>query len=784
MAELQVSGIPDPAMAADLAEFIGLLDRLRVWGGNPSFRTVASLVGPLLRPPQPVSKSTIADMFQPGRRRLNQDLVVAVVRALGLDERAVDQWRKAYVRVHAQAKTRPRGHLAPAELSADLIDFTGRAAVVERLLALLDERPARPVGPVVLTAISGQGGVGKTSLAIHVAHRVVTRFPDGQLQADLQGAGPVPVAPHDVLGRFLRALGMAPESIAGALEERAAQYRSMLAKQRVLILLDNVRDAAQVRLLLPGAGSSVALITSRSSLAGLDGANRVTLGAMDEEDSLRLLTRIAGESAVNASPEATDDLLRLCAGLPLAIRIAAARLATEPALTARRLVARLHDESARLNELQVEDRAVRATFAVGYDSLGPAARNAFALLALVPGQTVSLPAAAALLDGSPQSTEEVLAELLDAALLEPAGPKRYRFHDLIKVFAVECAHDAFADADGNLRSHSEAAVDRLLEWYLHTAVEAATAIHPNRRAVERDPIPPGRVSLTFTDPATALDWGDREQANLTAAVHHARRTGRHRQAWQLAITLWSQFQVRSAWADWIATHELALESAAELGDTAAQSWILNCLSPAYQGVGRYQDAIGSLERALDIRLQTDDLRGAASCLINIGFIRGELGEHDQAITATRRALTIYQELGFRAGQMLARINIGELDSRRGKPEDAVEHFQRALADSIEIGDRYQQGKILANLAASQLALERHGEAAQHATQAAALCKEQGNRFDEATSYRTLGLVAAAKGQNRLATTDFNRAIAIFTELEAPEAEETRRIADRVTGRQS
>ncbi|SOD46070.1 DNA-binding transcriptional activator of the SARP family [Streptomyces sp. Ag82_G6-1] len=324
----------------------------------------------------------------------------------------------------------------PAQLPATVPDFTGRSGFVRELGDILASAEGRVMA---VSALAGIGGVGKTTLAVHVAHRARAAFPDGQLYVDLQGAGARVAEPETVLGSFLRALGTADSAIPDSLEERAALYRSVLAGRRVLVLLDNARDAAQVRPLLPGTDGCAALVTSRVRMLDLAGAHLIDLDVMSPDEALALFTKIVGEERVASERKAALDVVAACGFLPLAIRIAASRLAARRTWTVSVLAAKLADERRRLDELQAGDLAVKATFELGYGQLEPAQARAFRLLGLADGPDISLAAAAAVLDLPAEDTEDLLESLVDTSLLESAAPGRYRFHDLVRLYARACA---------------------------------------------------------------------------------------------------------------------------------------------------------------------------------------------------------------------------------------------------------------------------------------------------------------------------------------------------------
>ena len=345
----------------------------------------------------------------------------------------------------------------PAQLPASVSDFTGRASFVAELSEVLSAASAAEGRVMAVSALAGIGGVGKTTLAVHVAHRARTSFPDGQLYVDLQGAGARAAEPETVLGAFLRALGTADSAIPDSLEERAALYRSVLDGRRVLVLLDNAHDAAQVRPLLPGTEGCAALVTSRVRMVDLAGAHLVDLDVMSPEEALSLFTKIVGKERVTSERQAALDVVAACGFLPLAIRISASRLAARRTWTVSVLAAKLADERRRLDELQAGDLAVKATFELGYGQLEPAQARAFRLLGLADGPDISLAAAAAVLNLPLGATEDLLESLVDTSLVESAAPGRYRYHDLVRLYARACA-----ERDEQPPSERGAAMSRLL----------------------------------------------------------------------------------------------------------------------------------------------------------------------------------------------------------------------------------------------------------------------------------------------------------------------------------
>jgi DNA-binding SARP family transcriptional activator len=455
----------------------------------------------------------------------------------------------------------------PAQLPGDLPDFVGREPLLTRMAILL----GNPALAVPVAVVTGAGGAGKSTLALHAAHQARDRFPDGQLYVHLAGAAAQPADPAEVLGRLLRALGTPAEALPQAESERSALWRSTLAYRRVLILADDARDAAQVMPLIPGVGGSVLLVTARDRLADLYGATFLPVDLFDREEARELFTAVVGPQRTAAQPAQLDRVLDTCADLPLAVRIAASRLASRPRWSVRDLADRLADAAHTLDELAGGAVAVRACFAVSQRQLPAETDRAFRLLALAPGAEIGLAAAAALLDLPARAAEDRLETLVDVHLLETPRAGRYRLHDLLRAYAAELA----AELADEVR---DAALDRLLAWQLQTADAAVAVLLPNRPRVPGIERPADAV--VFPDPVTALRWLESDQAALTAAVDLAGRTGRHAVAWRLAAVLEGYFVLRNLWTAWRTTHAVALAAVQALGDTTAEAAVLGGLSQA------------------------------------------------------------------------------------------------------------------------------------------------------------------------------------------------------------
>ena len=660
-----------------------------------------------------------------------------------------------------------------AQLPADLADFTGRREQVEQLTGLLAAAAdGAALGAVVVSAVAGAGGIGKSVLAVHVAHRAGPRFPDGQIYLNLRGSGAQPVAPGEALARFLRDLGTDPAAVPADPAERAARYRSLLAGRQLLILLDDARDAAQVRPLLPGTPGCAVLVTSRNSLPDLESAQLLDLDVLTGADALAMFTRIVGQARAAAEPAAAGEVLTACGGLPLAIRIAAARLNARPGWSTASLAARLGDARHRLDELQAGDLAVRASFMVSYAHVRPAAGlggeppdRAFRILGLAEGPDVSLPAAAALVGVPADDAEQALELLVDAHLLQSAVPGRYRFHDLLRVYASERAQAEEDQAD------RDQAIRRMLSWYLHTAAAAARLVYPHGRRMPLGQADPGIVPLTFTSYAGALEWLDAEYANLVAAVGQAAHRGEHELAWKLPASLTALFFLRGHITDWIATHQLGLASARALGDGSAEWWILNNLSLAYRHAKRMEAALDCQLQGLRIVREASDARRIATATVNLGYTLADIGRYDDAVEALQESLALFLETGSRAGEGIALGGIGKVHQANGKFTDAVDYYQRSLDACRESGEPVTEGTTLLGLSTVRFELGQADAAAQDATAAVELYGQTGNHYGQAQAKAVLGRAERDLGRPARARRHWQEAAAIYPELGLPQPDD-------------
>jgi DNA-binding SARP family transcriptional activator/tetratricopeptide (TPR) repeat protein len=649
----------------------------------------------------------------------------------------------------------------PAQLPADIADFTGRETPVAQLCALLLGRDATSSpGAVRIAVVNGAAGLGKTTLAVHAAHRVRTQFPDGQLYVDLLGASGQPADPGEVLARFLRDLGVEGDKVPARVDERAALYRTRLTGRRVLILLDNAKDAAQVRPLLPGSSSCTVLVTTRNRTPDLVSTRFVDLNVLEDTEALALFSRIVGEERSAAEPDATAEVLVACAGLPLAIRICAARLAARRQWRIATLADRLRNEYRRLDELSIGDLAVRASFQVSYDSLKSPARGAdparvFRLLGLWQGLWISLAAATVLVGESEHDTAAALEALVDANLLESSAPDWYRFHDLLKVYATERAQ---AEEPETARDQ---ALSRLLWWYLDTAQAAADTVSPQRYRVPREPSAPDHPALTFAATETALAWYDDERANIVAATRQAASFGLHEIAWRLPPTLFPFFNRRRNWADCVTTHRVAADNALVVGERLGEAWARNQLGYALAKL-RDTEAFGHLEQALATRQEFGDTLGEAQTAIALG--EGHLimhGANENALRYLRRAADLLEPMGAISLRSVALNTLGEVHFGLGDLDAAAEYYSQARDVDRQIGGQ-MEGHALNNLGHVYLLQHRLDEAIVSLQEAIRKHRASGTLDGEA--FKHLGQAQAEVGSEADAVASLAEALRIFEQI--------------------
>jgi DNA-binding SARP family transcriptional activator len=743
----------------------------------------------------------IGDLFAlaaefPLRERLRGQLMLALYRsgrtaeALGvyrgvrqmmIDELGIEPGRELQRLQHAilasdPAIDPPAGpvtvpHLTrqvPRLLPADIADFTGRAEQVsqirEQLTVTAADNSRRAVPVVVIT---GQGGVGKTSLAVHAAHGLAGRFADGQLFADLHGAGAQPADPAHVLERFLRALGVPGPQIPESQEERAEAYRNLLAGRQVLVVLDDAATESQVRPLLPGSGSAAVLLTSRRALAGLAGAARIRLDVFEVGQSVELLGRIAGTSRIQAERDAAAKVTEQCGHLPLALRIAGGRLAVRPHWDVRQLAERLADQARRLDELELGELGVRASISLSYDAASPAARRLLRRLALLEAPVFSGWVSAPLLDEQPPDADDVLDELVSARLIEPtgAGPGsvgQYRFHDLIRLFARErlAAEEPAAE--------QRAALERALGCLLFLSETARGPLRSSYAAMEskapRWPLPEALTGLLVSDP---IAWFERERAALVAGVVHAADASMVELSWSVVLAAESFLESRSHLDDWQYATETALAAARRAGDVRGQAAMLLSRGSIAEVRGQLAAARRDFDAAGRLFRDADDDHGFALAIRLTALIDRITGRLDAAADGFEQALATLRTTGDQWAiayvlQQMARVRLesGDPAAARKLLTEALQLTEAGVSNRVSAQVLYAVGEV-------QLQTGQLTDAADTFARALAQVRTLGDQLGEANVLCGIGLAATRQGQHDRARDALGHALELADAVSSP-----------------
>ncbi|MFE0512971.1 BTAD domain-containing putative transcriptional regulator [Streptomyces sp. NPDC058964] len=647
----------------------------------------------------------------------------------------------------------------PVQLPADTVDFVGRATEIETLGAALRPDPALYVPPVAV--VSGMAGIGKTALAVHVAHRLREEFPDGRLHADLRGFGAGDARdPHDLLARFLTDLGVREHPLPEHTDDRAALFRSALHGRRVLLLLDNARDAAQVAPLLPASGGCAVLITSRYTLADLPDAIRLRLDPLHTVEQRHLLTSLCGSERVRAEPGAAARILEACGGLPLALRLAGARLATRPGWPLTTLAQRLDSGSGRLRALSAGGLAVRNTFAMSYTALRDSPvpleaqqARAFRLLGLWPVHALAAESAAVLLHRPVDETEDLLEALVDAHLLRTPAPGRYAFHDLLGEYAVERA--AEEERPGNRK----AARLRLLGWYTAAVSKANALLTPGFHP----PLPEAELAAwlpEFADAEQALSWCARELPALTEAIRRAVRYERPDLAWRLAVGL-SGYAQRHWWTtEWERGTAAALGCAEEHEDLLGQGWLHACTGVVHASAHRPERSLEHLRTALLHFEKAEDAAGRAAVYDTLAGVHRRLARPSEALGFGERAAALYRAAGDIVSVAAVLGRMGDVLMEADDPAAAEERYRDALAHQREHGDRADVAAALTRLGDALRALNRPQEAFEALDEALRIRARLGDPEGTADTLETMALTHFHFGDRRAAMEHWGRSRAL------------------------
>jgi DNA-binding SARP family transcriptional activator len=662
--------------------------------------------------------------------------------------------------------------LAPRQLPATVPNFAGRAAEFATLTKALDDGGEGK--RVRIMTITGVAGVGKTTLAVHWAHQVTRCFPDGQLYVNLRGFDPsgAPTAAADVVRGFLMALSVPAEMIPATADAQAGLYRSMLADKRMLVLLDNARDPAQVRPLLPGSAGCLVVVTSRSLMAGLvaaEGACQLSLDVLSDAEAAELLTGRLGKERPTAEPEALADLIALCAGLPVALVIVAARAITQQHLPLRMLAAELRGAKNRLDALTTGDSAtdVRSVFSWSYLSLSASAARLFRLAGLHPGPSLSAEAAASLAGLPLSAAGQGLRELVSARLIDEHAPGRFALHDLLREYAAERAKSTGTQAS------RRAAIHRMLDHYLHTAVAAGTLLDPEQSWITPSRSVRGVTLGRFADHRAAANWFETEHLPLMAGITLAADLGFDLHACQLAVTLTGVLDQSACWKDLAASSAIALAAAQQAGHPEAEAHAQRGLGGAFARLGRYSDAYVHLQHCLDQFTELKNIDGQARAHLNLACLLHLMDDSERALSHAHRARELFELLQQGTGLAASLNTVGWLEARLGNTEQGLADCQQALALAQEIDNQVIAAATWDSLGYVRHLLGQHEAAVSCYQLAAAMYAEFGAGWYRAEVLINLGDTHQAAGDRQVARKLWQEALEVFEQTHHPDTERLR-----------
>ncbi|MEV6302595.1 tetratricopeptide repeat protein [Actinoplanes sp. NPDC051861] len=762
---------PDIGAAGSVDDVVDGLRRLKIWAGDPSYEAIKERVNAALPRPELVGKNTVADCFRPGRRRLNPELVVAIVRALHADVGYAAQWRQTLRVIAGQADAATQVRVQDG-LPQDLPGFTGRAAELGRLRADL-RRGAADGAPVVISAIAGMAGVGKTRLAVRAAHLLDREQSfDRILFVNLRGFHPdpaqPPAQPAAVLDGFLRLLGVPGQRIPHGLRARAAAFREHLAGTRTLIVLDNAADADQVRPLLPGTAGCPVLVTSRRDLRGLHGARHLTVGVFGPDEAAELLARAAPGVPMGGDPDALGRIAARCGRLPLALGLVAAHLRDRPGWT-------LTDHADRLDERHRDrhlDPGVHLALDLSYQRLADGSRRLLRLVGLHPGQDFDAHAAAALTGAGVARARDTLRDLTRDHLVQQVGPDRWTLHDLVR------AHAGLRAADEEPPAGRRAALGRLFDFYLATAAAAVNLLYP----AESDRLPrlpsPGTPLPDTATPEAARAWLDLEHSTLLGVSGYTAGNGLPAHTVNLSRIMFRHLSGGHL-TDSLAIHGNAVRAARRAGDPAGEARALECLGVSAMRQGRLGEAAEHIGRAIELYRRCGDRTGEAVALNALAEAEVRMDRFATAAVRLRRALRYFRGTGRRLDEANVLDSLGKLYLRKGDTARAAPHYLRALAIFREIDDPEGTACALTGLGDIANAVGQSGRAVVRFDEALRAAARIGNRFRLAHAHAGLGHAHRALARPADARRHFRRALTLYTDLGMPEADQIEMVLGQV-----
>jgi tetratricopeptide (TPR) repeat protein len=651
----------------------------------------------------------------------------------------------------------------PRQLPIRAQRFVGRTTELTVLTDLADQ--VAVCNGTVVVILEGTAGVGKTSLAVEFAHSVCARFPDGQLYVNMRGFDPAsrPMSVGEALHGFLDALGAAPKSVPVGVDDQAALYRTVLAGKRVLIIIDNAHDADQVRPLLPGSPGSLVLVTSRKQLSAL-AARPLHIEPFTPDEARELLASRLGTGRVEREPQAADEVSALCAWLPLALSVAAAHAEMRPGFPLAALASEFRSRGLDLLETGDPATTMRAVFFQSYQHLQEDTARVFRLLGLLPGPDISVLAAASLTGMPVDKVYSALDELVRAHLAEEHLPGRFRFHDLLRAYAAEQADQLDSQADRH------AAVHRVLDHYLHTAVAAAVRFNPFRTALQLAPLQPGVVLASVPDRELALAWLEAEAPVLLPLTGYADANGFHDYAWQIPWALATYFHRTGRWGEYVTTQQTALSAAQRLGNRRALAHAHYQLGHAHAYRGEYELAELHIYEALELFRILGDRPSEAVVLNGLGLAFERQGRYAEALPLVIEALQIMQTVGHWWAQATLENSAGWCYAHLGQYPEALEHCQRALSLHRESGNLGAEADTLDSIGYIYVKLGDIVTAKKHYKLALEAYRELGDPFGEAHTLNWLGDILSARGDTQAARTAWTNSAAILDRLSHPHGE--------------
>ena len=664
----------------------------------------------------------------------------------------------------------------PAQLPLAARGFAGRLSELAELDASLASRD-RPDGALTVLIVSGTAGVGKTTLAVHWAHKVRDRFPDGQLYLNLRGFAPTGPAmePAAAIRSFLDALGVPPERVPPAVEAQAGLYRSLLADRRMLVLLDNARDVEQVRPLLPGAAGCLIVVTSRNQLLGLvatENAHPLTVDLFSASEGRELLAHRLGVERTAAEPEAADEIVSQCARLPLALAIVTARALAYPRFSLATLAEELRQARESLDAFDGGEPAtqVRTVFSWSYRTLSKEAARLFRMMAIHPGPDIGIHAAACLAGLTPAGLRQPLAELVRTHLISEYPAGRYTFHDLLRIYAAERNREEDGD------NERATATQRLYQHYLHTAHAATRLLYPQKTGLPQSAPPPELPILKFEAHSEALDWLDTEHPNLVAAITLAAQRGPHSAAWLLADALRAYLQRRQHSVHWLAVTEAGMSAARAEGDLHGQAAMHISTAAAHHAVARHQQAIVHLRHVAELSRQAGWLEGEAVAFCNLGAVYGELGQLEEAMANLLRGHALYGQAQLWELQAVVLNNLGNTERLRGGLKQAADYLRQALGLWRPLGSSSPLSTTLNSLGQVYYDLGRFTLGAEHLNEAVTFGRQTRDHAIEASSLACLSRLHCDAGRTSQALQAAHAAVRLSDEIASPQRQSSARIA--------